>query len=134
MFELNLKTHKKTEFIEITDSLQELVQKSMVKEGHLFVYTQHTTAAILSNENANGGAIWKDIGEALEKIAPQEKEYHHDDGNAHSHIKGALIGNSKTFFIHQGQIVLGTWEGIYLAEFDGPRQNRRILVKITESQ
>lgn len=92
------------------------------------VYCPHTTAGVLTNENADGGAVWKDIQEMLEKIAPEAKKYHHDDGNAHAHLKTALIGNSKTVLVQNKQLVLGIWEGVYLAEFDGPKK-RRVLVQ-----
>lgn len=131
-FELMIRTAKKTEFVEITGPIQERVQKSEVKEGYCLLYCPHTTTAVLSQENADGGSILQDLEELLERMAPEKKNYHHNDGNAHAHLKASLFGNNKTILIHNFRLVLGTWEGIFLGEFDGPRE-RRLLVQIVST-
>ncbi len=132
MIEFSISTRKKTEFIEITGRVQEGVQKSGVREGHCIIYCPHTTAAVFSSENADGGKILQDLSNALECFAPKSARYRHNDGNAHSHLKAAVLGNSKTVLVQNGALVLGTWEGLFLAEFDGPR-NRKLLVQIVKN-
>lgn len=131
-FELTIRTRQKTEFVEITQQVQELVQKSEVKEGYCLLCLPHTTAAILSQENADSGNILRDLEELLERLVPEKKQYRHSDGNAHAHLKASLLGNSKTILIHNHWLVLGTWEGIFLGEFDGPRE-RKLLVQMIPS-
>ncbi len=132
MSEFSISTRKKTGFIEITEQVQELVSKSGVLEGICIVYCPHTTASILSQENADGGAILEDLSELLNRLVPENKPYQHSDGNAHAHLKAALLGNSKTLLVQGGKLVLGRWEGLFLGEFDGPRE-RRLLVQIVST-
>jgi secondary thiamine-phosphate synthase enzyme len=132
-FECVVRTNRETEFVEITGIIQECVEKSGVREGIGFLYLPHVTAAFLSQENADGGRILQDLEELLERMVPKNKTYHHSDGNAHAHLKASLFGNNKTILIHKGALVLGAWEGIFLGEFDGPRE-RRLLIQIVPTE
>ncbi len=125
---LQVETHARVEFLDITDSIQTLIAKTGTKSGICHVFIPHTSAAVLVQEN-DDPALQKDLSEFLKQLAPQEKPYHHNDGNCDAHLKAALIGSSKTLFIENGRLVLGRWQGVFLCEFDGPRP-RQAKVKI----
>jgi secondary thiamine-phosphate synthase enzyme len=128
--EFQISTNKNQELIDITSQVKRAVKDSQVKEGICLVYVAHATAGILINENYDKG-VCEDIITQLEKIVPIKANYKHNcvDNNAHSHIKAALIGPGETIIIKDAEPLLGTWQGIALAEFDGPRK-RRVFVKI----
>ena len=128
--EIVVKTNKSQEIIEITNQVKTIVKASGIKQGICIIYAPHATAGILINENYDSN-ICQDIIKKLVDIIPLHDGYLHDkiDNNAHSHIKASLIGPSETVIIEDGQLMLGTWQGIGLAEFDGPRQ-RKVLIKI----
>lgn len=128
--EIAVKSGKRSELIDITPLVQEAVAKSGVKEGLCVVYCPHTTAAITINENADPD-VKRDILKALEKLVPENAGYLHAEGNSDAHIKVALMGNSRTVLVKGGKLLLGRWEGLMLAEFDGPRE-RKLFVKIAE--
>ena len=128
MHELKINTSKRNELIDITSELQKIVSASKIREGICIVYCPHTTAGILINENADND-VKKDILKMLEKLVPENAGYAHAEGNSDAHIKSSLIGNNQTLVISNGKIQLGSWGGIFFAEFDGPRQ-RRVLVQI----
>lgn len=123
-----VRTNKRIEFIDITSQVQKTVGASKVKDGVCHVYVPHTTAAVTINENADPSVV-RDINMQLNKIVPAGAGYLHTEGNADSHIKASILGASETVFIEGGRLVLGTWQGIYFAEFDGPR-SRNVLVKV----
>jgi secondary thiamine-phosphate synthase enzyme len=125
---LDIKTNVKVEFLEITDRVSNIVAKSGVKTGVCHVFVPHTTAGIMINEHADPSVVG-DIAAQLETMAPQHRNYRHTEGNAPGHIKASLMGSSITVIIDNGKLVLGTWQGIFFCEFDGPR-NRNVLVKI----
>ena len=125
---LQVETRSRVEFKEITETLQKLISESGVLQGTCFVFVPHTTAAVLINENYDSG-LQKDWDEFLNRLAPRDRDYHHDDGNCDSHLKAALIGNSKSLLIEHGRLVLGRWQGVFLCDFDGPRR-REVRVKI----
>lgn len=125
---LDIKTHSQVEFQEITSRIREIVEASGVKSGVCHIFVPHTTAAILVNEHADPSVVG-DIDAQLEIMAPQHKNYRHMEGNSPAHIKASLLGDSRTLFIEDGKLVLGTWQGIFFCEFDGPR-NRSVLVKV----
>ncbi len=125
---LQLETHSHVEFKDITATLQTLIARSGVKSGLCHIFAPHTTAAILVNEN-DDPALQKDLTEFLAKLAPPDREYHHNDGNCDAHLKAALIGCSKTMLIENGALALGRWQGVFFCEFDGPRR-RDLRVKI----
>lgn len=123
-----VRTSKQTEFIDVTYSVQEIVKKSRVKDGVCMIFIPHTTAAVTINENADP-SVTKDILMELNKIVPFEDRYQHTEGNSPAHIKSSLIGCSQTVFVESGRLVLGTWQGIFFCEFDGPR-SRKVHVKV----
>lgn len=125
-FELN--TSKREEFKDITKKLQEFITSSNIESGICIIYTPHTTSAITINENADAD-VCTDILNGLKEIAPYEKNYRHIEGNSDSHIKASLLGSSQTVIIQNAKLKLGTWQGIYFCEFDGPRK-RKIWIKI----
>ena len=127
---INVKTHKRNELVDVTDELQKIVSKSKIKNGYCIVYCPHTTAAVTINENADP-SVKTDIVNTLNKLIPEGAGYSHAEGNADSHVKSTLVGCSELILIENGELVLGTWQGVMFAEFDGPR-NRKLLVKISE--
>ena len=116
------------ELIDITDRVRVVVSQSKVKDGMCFIFSPHTTAGLTINENADP-SVRRDIINALNKLVPVSAGYSHSEGNADSHIKSSLFGSSLTVFVEDGQLVFGTWQGIYFCESDGPR-SREVWVKI----
>jgi secondary thiamine-phosphate synthase enzyme len=129
MHKINLKTSRRTELLDITSQIQGIITNSKIKDGVCVVFCPHTTAGLTLNENADP-SVKSDIINSLEKIVPEDAGYSHSEGNADSHVKSSLFGTSLTIFIDAGTLCLGTWQGIYFAEFDGPRE-RKVWVKIT---
>lgn len=127
---INVSTRIKTELIDITREIKKVVSESGIKNGIVTVYTPHTTAAITINENADPDVV-EDILMEVNKVIPFNDSYHHLEGNSAAHIKSSLFGASETIILHNGELVLGTWQGVYFCEFDGSRK-REILVKIIE--
>ena len=125
---MNIKTRARTDFQDISRQIQDAVQTSGIKEGVCHIFVPHTTAAITVNENADP-SVAEDITAQLEALIPQRQNYRHLEGNAPAHIKASLVGNSLALLVENGRLVLGTWQGIFFCEFDGPR-NRTILLKI----
>jgi secondary thiamine-phosphate synthase enzyme len=125
---IDIKTHSQVEFVEITGKVRETVKESGVKSGICVVCSPHTTAGILINEHADPDVV-DDIAAQLEVMAPHRGSYKHGEGNSAAHIKAALVGTSAIVIIQYGDLALGTWQGIFFGEFDGPR-NRQVLVKI----
>jgi len=126
---LAIQSTKKEEMIDITADVRRIVRESGVLRGICYLYVPHTTAAITVNENTDPN-VKLDIIAQLEKAVPREGKYRHAEGNAAAHIKSSIIGSSQAIFIENGKLVLGTWQAIFLCEFDGPR-SRNILVKVT---
>src|SRR5512139_3396276 len=123
-----VKTTTQTEFIEITHSVQEAVQKTVMIDGICLIFIPHTTAAVTINENADPSVV-QDIVMELNKIVPFKDQYRHMEGNSPAHIKASLMGCSEIVLVESGKLVLGTWQGIFFCEFDGPR-NREVQVKV----
>jgi secondary thiamine-phosphate synthase enzyme len=128
---LRLKTSAKTDLIDITGIVQGVVQRAGIRDGLCFIFVPHTTAAVTINENADP-SVPRDILMELNKIVPYQDRYEHAEGNSAAHIKASLMGFSQMVFIESGRLVLGTWQGIFFCEFDGPR-NRDICVKVVKS-
>lgn len=126
-----LETHGRVEFTDITGQIQRLIESSGVREGFCIVYTPHTTAGILVNEN-DDPSLQKDLAAFLARLAPGSAEYFHNDGNCDAHLKAAVIGCSKTLLIENRRLVLGRWQGVFFCEFDGPRR-RDLRVKIVSA-
>ena len=125
---LGLATTKRCEFIDITAKVEKVLSQKKIDKGVCVVFCPHTTAALTINENADP-SVKKDIINHLGKLIPEGRGYSHSEGNADSHIKASLLGSSLNVIIEGGQLVLGTWQGIYFCEFDGPR-NRKVYIKI----
>lgn len=128
--ELSVKTSSQVELIDITHLVEKVVSESKTKSGICTVYVPHTTAGITINENADP-SVRKDIIKELNKIIPFDDNYSHLEGNSAAHIKATVVGSSETILIEDRRLVLGTWQGIYFCEFDGPR-TRKVIVKIVE--
>ena len=125
---INVSTNKRVDFIDITALVNNAVIESSVSNGIATVYVPHTTCGIMINEGADPDVV-RDIQYQLENIIPYQKGYQHVEGNADSHIKTCLVGSSETVIIDSGKLVLGTWQSIFLCDFDGPR-NRKVYIKI----
>ena len=130
MEEIQIKTRNRIEMIDITPLVNAVVNKSGVKNGVCIVFIPHTTAAITINENADPD-VMHDILTELNKIIPLQDNYRHGEGNSAAHIKSTLTGCSQTVFIENGTLQLGTWQSLFLCEFDGPR-NRNAWIKIVK--
>ena len=128
LFEFSLKTPDEA-MVNITSEVQNAIKESGVNEGSCIVYCPHTTAAITINENADPDVV-TDILYGLDKTFPDRKEFRHAEGNSAAHIKSSVIGAEKTIIISKGKLLLGTWQGVYFCEFDGPR-TRKFYVKVT---
>lgn len=128
-----IKTHQRDEMYEITSSLQAYLEEQQVNDGVMYIYCPHTTAGITINENADPDVV-KDMLMRLDEVYPWEHpKYRHAEGNSASHLKASTVGSSQVVFIQNGQLLLGTWQGVYFCEFDGPRK-RKYHVKIMKSR
>lgn len=128
VFEFQIETRKKNEFINITHRVENCIAKSGIQDGICIVFVPHTTAGITTNENADPDVI-KDMLMELDKIVPLEDNYRHGEGNSAAHIKSSMMGVSQTYIVENGHLKMGTWQGIYFTEFDGSR-HRKVIVKI----
>jgi len=128
---LDVRTEHRTELVPITDRIQKAVAESGVQSGVCHLYVPHTTAAVTINENADPMVV-NDVLHIVNKIIPfEDSNYRHMEGNSAAHVKACFFGTSETVFVQKGQLVLGTWQGIFFCEFDGPR-NRQLYVKVLE--
>ena len=132
MNKIQVKTHSQSEFINITPEVNKIVQRVGFKEGVCYVYVPPTTAAVTINENADP-SVPKDILNELNKIVPWDDRYTHMEGNAAAHIKSTIVGSSVCIPISDGKLALGTWQGIFFCEFDGPR-HREVFVQTIKSE
>ncbi len=124
---LSVTTRNRSEMIDITSKVEEELKKSGLKDGLCFLFVPHTTAGITINESADP-SVATDIQAMLNKLIPWEESYRHLEGNSAAHIKSSLIGNSVMVFVESGHLKLGTWQGIFFCEFDGPR-SRKLYIK-----
>ncbi len=123
-----IKTPKRECFVDITQNLKTHVEASNLTTGQVLIYIPHTTAAVTINENADPD-VQEDLNFGLNKFFPNIKDYRHLEGNSDAHLKSSLIGNTQNCIIKDGKLLLGTWQGVYLCEFDGPR-NRQIHIQL----
>ncbi|MEE9167325.1 MAG: secondary thiamine-phosphate synthase enzyme YjbQ [Candidatus Neomarinimicrobiota bacterium] len=130
MIILSVRTQNRIDFVEISDSVQKEVSKTGIKDAVVTLYVPHTTCGITINEHADP-AVAEDIKHQLTELVPYQAGYRHSEGNADSHIKTSIVGSSETVIVERGKLVLGTWQGIFLADFDGPR-TRKVYLKIIE--
>jgi secondary thiamine-phosphate synthase enzyme len=124
-------TRERSQIVDVTDAVRRIVRQKRVTDGMAIVYIPHTTAAITINENYDPD-VKHDLLKKLESLVPKDESYYqHDEGNSDSHLKTAMLGNSATILIEQGDLVLGRWQGVYFCEFDGPRE-REMFVKVID--
>ncbi len=128
--ELKVQTEQQVQFREITREVEKIIEKSDLTNGIALLFVPHTTAAITINENADPD-VASDMIQGLNKLIPLRDNYRHLEGNSAAHIKSSLIGTSEQIIINSGRMMLGTWQGIYFCEFDGPRR-RKLLIKLIQ--
>lgn len=129
MEEIRVRTSRRSDMVEITDRVQRIVADAGLDEGAVVLQSLHTTAGLTINENADPDVVHDVLGK-LERLVPREEPfYRHAEGNSDSHLKTSFFGPSLTVIVSGGRLVLGTWQGIYLCEFDGPRE-RRVAVQL----
>lgn len=121
-------TSQRNQLLDITGRVSRCVQESGIRDGLACVFVPHTTAGVTINENADPDVV-SDVLNILSKVSPADPSYRHTEGNSDSHAKSSLVGPSLTVIVENGRLCLGTWQGIYFAEFDGPR-NRQCWVKV----
>ena len=131
-YSLEVKTSSRTQMLDITKDIEKIIKESEIKNGSCIVFIPHTTAAVTINENADPD-VQKDFIKAINKIVPWDDDYLHMEGNSAAHLKASMIGFSEQLMVEKGRISLGTWQGIYFVEFDGPR-NRKVWVSIFADQ
>ena len=131
LFEYTIRTEREN-FYNVTAKVAEAVGKSGVKDGLCIIYCPHTTAGITINENADPDVV-RDLLLGLDKAFPDRAEFRHMEGNSAAHLKSTCVGSSKTVIVDEGRLLLGTWQGIYFCEFDGPR-SRRFYVKVIDAK
>jgi len=129
---LEVKTSSRVQLIDISSHIKSLLRNEGMSSGHIIVYVPHTTCGLTINENADP-SVKEDLIEVLNRIVPESGSYRHLEGNSDAHIKSSIIGSSVTVFVEGGALVLGTWQGIFLAEFDGPRIRSVLLKMIPDS-
>jgi secondary thiamine-phosphate synthase enzyme len=132
MVKIDVQTRGKTELLDITDRIREQVHKAGIRQGLCMVYVPHTTAGITINESADP-SVAQDILMVLNDVVPWKAPYRHLEGNSPAHIKASLMGASQWVAIENASLVLGTWQGIFLCEFDGPR-NRKVWLTLLDQQ
>jgi secondary thiamine-phosphate synthase enzyme len=128
--QFQIRTSGRQSFEDITQQVQQAVSDSGVQEGLCFLFCPHTTAGLTINENWDP-AVQHDMGLVLDDLVPQRRDFQHSEGNSPAHVKSSLMGASQTLFVSGGQLMLGSWQGAYMVEFDGPR-TRKVMVKIVE--
>ena len=124
----SVETHSRDELVDITNLVQGVVAKSEHNSGLVYCFVPHTTAGITINEHADPD-VKRDILHKLAREIPQQDGYHHAEGNSDAHLKASLMGFSLQVLFENKQLVLGTWQGIYFCEFDGPRR-RKLIIKV----
>jgi secondary thiamine-phosphate synthase enzyme len=125
---LTVKTNAQTEMIDITSEIQSVLQGKSFSNGICMLFVPHTTAGITINESADP-SVRRDILMVLNQMVPWKADYRHMEGNSPAHMKTSLMGSSELIAVENGQMVLGTWQGIFFCEFDGPR-TRKLHIKL----
>jgi secondary thiamine-phosphate synthase enzyme len=127
--EFGVNTRSRTEMVNVTSQVEAAVRDAGVRNGDVIVFCPHTTAAITINENADPSVV-HDMLMVFDQVIPRSHPgYRHDEGNSDAHCKSALVGCSEQILVHNGRLTLGTWQGIYFCEFDGPR-SRKVIVQV----
>ena len=127
---IEVRTGGSQDIVDITSQVRGIVRESDVRDGICLVFSMHTTAGITINENADPD-VKTDMIAGLSRAFPERDDYRHMEGNSHSHLRTSCVGPSQTLIVSDGDLLLGTWQGLFLCEFDGPR-TRRVAVKVAE--
>ncbi|MBN2345693.1 MAG: YjbQ family protein [Candidatus Aminicenantes bacterium] len=125
---IEIESRQKIEFVDITSRVRDFIRAAKSRSGLLLITTPHTTAAVTINENADP-AVPHDIGEFLRRLVPEQGYFRHSEGNSPAHVMSSLVGASETLIIDNGEPILGSWQGVFFCEFDGPRR-RRVFLKL----
>lgn len=125
---IQVKTSSRVQFVDVTARVREVIRRSGISEGIAVLYVAHTTAGVTVNEAADP-SVAEDIMGRLAHLVPLHANYRHGEGNSDAHIKASFLGSSVTLIVSHGEPVLGTWQGVFFCEFDGPR-TRKLLVKV----
>ncbi len=128
MITLDIHSKNHSEMIDITSRVNQAIQKMEMDSGACTVFVPHTTAGVTINENADPD-VQTDMLNILDRVVPWEGNYRHSEGNSAAHVKASMMGNSSTLLVEEGRLVLGTWQGIYFCEFDGPR-HRKVHIQV----
>ncbi len=126
--QLRVNTNTRTELVDITQGVQQLVTESGIRSGMCHIFVPHTTSAVTINENSDPN-VGRDILKELNKVIPFDDQYGHGEGNSAAHIKASIVGVSEAVMVEEGRLALGTWQAVFFCEFDGPR-DRRVMVKV----
>lgn len=129
--DIEIRTETRTQMVDVTAPIEERLQREGFEEGFCFLYVPHTTAAITINESADP-AVKADILMVLNQMVPWEADYRHREGNSPAHMKASLMGASELIAVEKGRLVLGTWQGVFFCEFDGPRR-RRLTLRLADA-
>lgn len=129
---LTVKTGSRTELVDVTRQVEEALKEFNARDGFLFVFCPHTTAAVTINESADP-AVRRDILMVLNQVVPWEADYRHMEGNSPAHVKATLVGASEWIAVEKGRLDLGTWQGIFFCEFDGPRSRKLHVTVLTQA-
>lgn len=127
---VEVQTRGSQDIVDVTSEIRKVVRENGVSDGICVVFSMHTTAGITINENADPD-VKTDLIAGLSRAFPEREDYRHSEGNSHSHLRTSCVGPSQTVIVSEGDLVLGTWQGVFLCEFDGPRR-RRVAVKVCE--
>jgi secondary thiamine-phosphate synthase enzyme len=125
---LRVKTGRRTQLVDVTAAVERVVKEAGVVNGVCYVYVPHTTAGVTINEHADPD-VASDLEGVFDRLVPHVGPYRHSEGNTDSHAKAVMVGASQVIFVEEGKLVLGRWQGVFLCEFDGPRE-RKIFVKV----
>ena len=132
MHTLLVKTGRRTQLVDVTAAVERVVKEAGVASGVCYVYVPHTTAGVTINEHADP-EVATDLEGAFDRLVPHAGPYRHSEGNTDSHAKAVIVGASQVIFVQEGKLLLGRWQGIFLCEFDGPRE-RKLFVKVEEEK
>jgi len=125
---LDVKTARRTQFVDVTDRVRRAVERAGILSGACYVYVPHTTAGVMINEHYDPD-VATDLEGVFDRVVPRACLYKHSEGNSDSHAKAALTGTSAMIFVDEGKLMLGRWQGVFFCEFDGPRE-RKMWVKV----
>lgn len=125
---LRVRTAQRTQFVDVTEEVKQTVEKAGVVSGVCYVYVPHTTAGVMINEHFDPD-VATDLEGVFERLVPRVGPYRHSEGNSDAHAKAAMTGSSQVIFVEDGKLALGSWQGVFFCEFDGPRE-RKMWVKV----